>query len=128
MTCSPIKCKELTLKRVRTQMLSIRLLQIYHNKLQILGVKQCKELLILGVSFQEDSRFVDHVKGKLTKANKGLFVLRFLRKEGYSQLEIEHLFNAIVLPNLVYGLSEYGASEADFSTVQYFIDRLMLQT
>ena len=31
---------------------------------------------------QEDSRFVNHVKEKLTKANKGLNVLGSLCKEG----------------------------------------------
>ena len=74
--------------------------------------------------FQEDSRFVDNVKEKLTKANKGFYVLRSLRKEGCSQLEIDHLFKALVLPNLVYGLSAvYGASEAELSTVQCFLNR-----
>ena len=70
--------------------------------------------------FQEDSRFVDYVKEKLAKANKGLYILRSLRKKGYSQLEIDHLIKAIVLPNLVYGLSEYGASEANFCNCAMF--------
>ena len=45
-------------------------------------------------------------------------VLRSLRKEGYSQLEIDHLLKSIVLPNLVYGLSAYGAFEAQLSIGQ----------
>ena len=36
----------------------------------------------------------------------------------YSQFEIDHLFKAIVLPNLVYGLSTYGAFEAQLSIGQ----------
>ena len=72
--------------------------------------------------FQENSRFVKHVKEKLIKANKGLYVLRTLRKVGYRQREIDHLFKTLVLPKLVYGLSVYGASEAELTIVQGFLD------
>ena len=46
---------------------------------------------------------------KLIIANKCLFVLRSLRKEGFSQVEVDRLFSALVLPNFTYGLSVYGA-------------------
>ena len=73
--------------------------------------------------FQEDSRFVNHIKEMFTKANKGLHVLRSLCKEGYSQLGTDNLLKAIVLPDLVYGLSVYGASKAELSTVQCVLNR-----
>ena len=37
----------------------------------------------LGVTFQENCKYSEHVRAKLT--NKCLFVLRSLRKEGFSQ-------------------------------------------
>ena len=40
-----------------------------------------------------------------------------------SQEEVEHLFNAIVLPNFSYPLSVYGASDSDLSVIQNFLDR-----
>ena len=40
----------------------------------ILGIPQCKELSILGVTFQNDTRFSTHVHSKLVKANKLLHV------------------------------------------------------
>ena len=43
--------------------------------------------------------------------------------EGYSQLEIDNLFKAIVLSNLVHGLSVFGASKAEISTVQCVLNR-----
>lgn len=43
--------------------------------------------------------------------------------EGYSQLEIDNLFKAIVLPNLVHGLSVFGASKTELSTVQCVLNR-----
>ena len=57
------------------------------------------------------------------KANKSLRILRTLRKEGYNQSEIDLLFNPIVLPNINYALSVYAASDADLTSVQYFLDR-----
>lgn len=84
MTCNPIKCKELTFVKKCSNAVAV-----YPPTADI---PQCKKLQILGVYFQEDSRFVDHVKEKLTKANKGLYILKSLGKEGYSQLEIYHLF------------------------------------
>ena len=60
---------------------------------------------------------------KLIKANKCLFILRSLRKEGYSQAELDHLFSSIVLPSITYGLPVYGASEAELTAMHCFLDR-----
>ena len=57
------------------------------------------------------------VRNKLMKANKCLFILRSLRKEGYTQAEIDYLFQSLVTLNLSYGLSVYGAVNAQLSTV-----------
>ena len=75
------------------------------------------------MTFETNCRFSSHVKIKLIKANKCLHVLRCLRKEGYNQQELHHLFISLVLPHLIYGLSVYGASEAELTTVQAFLDR-----
>ena len=58
------------------------------------------------------------MRAKVIKANKSLFVLGSLRKEGMSQEEVDHLFNAIVLPNFSYALPVYGASDSDLSVIQ----------
>ena len=72
---------------------------------------------------QVSCRFDCHVHVKLIKANKCLFILRSLRKEGYSQAELDHLFSSIVLPSITYGLPVYGASEAELTAMQCFLDR-----
>ena len=46
-----------------------------------------------------------------------------LKKEGYSQEEIDLFFKAVVLSKLVYGLSVYGASTADLNIIQCILDR-----
>ena len=38
-------------------------------------------------------------------------ILRSLRKDGYTQVEIDHLFKAIVLPKITYALPVYGWSQ-----------------
>ena len=59
----------------------------------------------------------------MIKANKCLFVLRSLRKEGFSQGEVDHLFSALVLPNFTYGLPVYGAVDSDLTVIQNVLDR-----
>ena len=56
------------------------------------------------------------------KANKCLYILRTLRKEQYNQTEIDNFFRSLVLPNIIYVLSIYGASESDLRVVQRFLD------
>ena len=113
MTCNPSKCKELAFVKKGNA-------QIFER---VAGIPQVKEFVLLGVTFQSDTRFNIHVKNKLTKANKSLHVLRTLRREGYNQSEIDYLFNSIVLPNISYGLAVYGAAEAELTTIQCFLDR-----
>ena len=60
---------------------------------------------------------------KLVKANRCLHVLRSLRKEQYSQVEIDHSFKSLVLSNFLYYLSVYEASEPDLNIIQHFLDR-----
>ena len=63
----------------------------------VAGIPQVKDNVLLGVTFQSDTRFDIHAKNKLTKVNKSLDVLRKPRREGYNQKEIDYLVNSIVL-------------------------------
>ena len=111
--CNPSKCKELTIKKRGNR-------DLYSP---IGKIPSCKEVEILGITFQCDSKFSVHMKNKLIKANKSLHILRRLCKEGYSQSEIDLLLNTIVLPNINYALSVYAASESNLTPVQCFLDR-----
>ena len=111
MSCNPSKCKELVICKKGVDGGSFE---------PVAGIPKCDQLTILGITFETN---LVHVKIKLIKANKCLHVLRCLRKEGYNQQELHHLFISLVLPNLTYGLSVYGASEAELTTVQAFLDR-----
>ena len=94
MISNPSKCKEIIFRKKG----------FIQDIFQVNNIPQCMELPILGVMFQENFKYGEHVHAKLIKANKCLFVLRSLRKEGFSQVEVDRLFSALVLPNFTYGL------------------------
>ena len=114
MPCNLSKCKELVLKKKG---------QANHSPIAG-NIEQAEFLvLLLGVTFQANGRFTEHIKRKLFDANKCLYVLRSLRKEGYNQVEIGHLFQSLVLPKISYGLPVYAASVPELNTVQQFLHR-----
>ena len=78
-----------------------------------------KDLALLGLIFQGDSKSSSHAKIKLTKANKCLHALKTSGKEQYNQDEIDHMFKATALINVLYGLLVcYSASDSDLSLVK----------
>ena len=79
--------------------------------------------MYFGVTFQKNCRFSIRVKNKLAAVNKCLYILRTLRKEGYCQAELDKLFSTIVLPKLMCGISVYGSSPPELTTIQCFLDR-----
>ena len=85
----------------------------------------CNNITILGETFPHDCKFNIHVKNKLVKANKCLYVLRSLRKEGYKQIGIDLLFKTIVRPNFTYTLSVFGVPEPDLAPIQIFLEDLL---
>ena len=113
MICNTSKCKELVLRKKGFN----------ENIPSIYNIPQCKKLKILGVTFQENCKYREHVRSKLFKANKSLYILRTLRKEGLRQDELDYLFNSLVLPNFTYGLSVYGANDSELTNIQQFLDR-----
>ena len=113
MTCNPGKCKELIIR-----------MKGYNDQLDnVYNIPQCKELPILGTTFQDNLKFTSHVRGKLIKANKYLYVIGTLRAEGYSQCEIDYVFKTLVISTITFGLSVYSSSPAELSTLQRFFDR-----
>ena len=114
MNSNSTKCKELIMyKKGHTA-------EAYKS---IFGIPQTSTITILGLTFQPNCKFSTHLKEKLGKANKCLYVIRCLRKEGCSQAEVDVLFNSLVLPNITYALSVHGASESELTIAQQFLDR-----
>jgi len=87
------------------------------------SITQYSSISILGVTIQGNRKFSLHVEAKLHEVNECLLIIRSLRKEGYTQGKLDHLFNAIVLPKILYDLSVYAASASDLTAVQSFLKR-----
>ena len=111
--CNPEKCKELIISKK----------EFNEVILPLYNIPRCTSVVVLGMTFQENGKFSMHVKAKMLKANRSLYVIRKLRKEGISQPEIDKLFKSIVLSNFIYGISVYGASDSDLTVIQKFLDR-----
>ena len=90
---------------------------------KVQNIPQHLEQCILGVTFQENCRLSIHVKNKLAAANKCLYILRTLRKEGHCQAELHKLFSSLVLPKVMYGISVYGSSPPELINIKCFLDR-----
>ena len=113
MICNPSKCQEIIFRKKG----------FIQDIAQVNNIPQCTELPIVGVTFQENCKYSEHVRAKLIKANKCLFALRSLRKRGFSQGEVDHQFSALVLPNFTYSLPVYGAVHSDLKVIQNVLDR-----
>ena len=108
MLCNPSKCKELTFRKKESS-------GTRHQYAPINNIPQCDSLVLLGLTFQPNCKFSEHIRLKLIKANKCLHILRTLRKELFSQKKIDHLFKTLVLPILTY--------DSDLNVIQRFLDR-----
>ena len=89
------------------------------------NITQVSCLKVLGVTLQSNHRFNEHIKVKLQEANKCLYVIRCLRKEGYQQPDVDYVFRSTGLPKLTYGrgLPVYASSIPELTTVQNFLRR-----
>ena len=116
MLCNPSKCEELIFRKKESS-------GTRHQYAPINNIPQCDSLVLFGLTFQHNCKFSEHVRLKLTKANKCLHILRTLQKELFSQKEIDHLFKTLVLPILTYSIAVYGASHLDLNVIQRFLDR-----
>ena len=111
-SCNLEKCSELVLCK-----------KVAHDVDQLNNITQVSSLKVLGVTLQSNHRFNEHIKVKLQEANKCLYVIRCLRKEGYLQSDIGYVYRSMVLPKLTYGLPIYAASTPELTTVQKFLQR-----
>ena len=112
MACDPKKCNELILCK-----------KVAHDIDPVNNITQVSCLKVLGFTLQSNHRCNKHIKVKLQEANKCLYVIRFLRKEGHQQPDVDYVFRSFVLPKLTSGLPVYASSIPELTTVQNFPQR-----
>ena len=119
-TCLAILQSEKNVHNLSSEVLKATINSSQYNP--VFDIPRWSSLVLLGVTIQSDCKFRARVNLKLIEANKWLDVLRTLTKEQYSQADIDHLFTSLVLPNFIYGVPVYGASEPDLNVIQNFLD------
>ena len=112
MACNPKKCNELILCN-----------EVAHDIDRVNNITQVSCLKVLGVTLQSNHRFNEHIKVKLQEANKRLYLITCLRKEGYQQPDVDYVFRSIVLPKLTYTPPVYASSIPELTTIRNFLQR-----
>ena len=97
--------------------------KVAHDIDPVNNTTQVSCLKVLGFTLQSNHRCNEYIKVKMQEANKCLYVIRLLRKEGYQQPDVDYVFRSFVLPKLTYGLPVYASSIPDLTTVQNFLQR-----
>ena len=113
MKCNIDKCKEVSvIKRGCSRALRL-----------VRGIEQLKERTVLGLTLQDDCKYSAHVRSKIWEANKYLFIKRSLRKEGYTQTEVDKLFHSLIITKFMYALPVYATNQFDLNAIQHFLTR-----
>ena len=75
------------------------------------GIKRKSWLKLLGVTFQEDATNWDiHIDNMLSNASSRLYILRVCKTYGYSKVQLNNLFNSLVMSLFLYGIEVCGAA------------------
>ena len=78
MACNPKKGNELILCK-----------KVAHDIDPVSNITQVSCFKVLGFTLQSNHRCHEHIMVKLSRANKCLYVIRFLSKEGYQQPDVD---------------------------------------
>ena len=78
MACDPKKCNELILCK-----------KVAHDIDPVNNITQVSCFKVLGFTLQSNHIFNEQIMVKLQRAKKCLYVIRFLRKEGYQQPDVD---------------------------------------
>ena len=87
---NPTKCNELILCK-----------KVVHDIGPVNNITQVSCLKVLEVTLQSNHRSNEHIKVKLQEANKCLYVIRCLPKEGYQQPDVDYVFRSIIFTVLL---------------------------
>ena len=93
------------------------------NKLsppELPGLKRKSWLKPLGVTFHEDAtNWGIHIDNMLSKASSRMYILRVCKSYGYSKVQLNNLFNLLVISVFLYGIKVWGAAYQ-----QKYLDRI----
>ena len=85
------------------------------NPQPVLDIERKSWLKLLGIIFQENPCCWDlHVDKLIAKASSRLYILRVCKFYGYSQDQLNKLFDSLILSLLAYGLEVWGSASKKY--------------
>ena len=87
------------------------------------SVSCVSDLRILGIIFQKNALFTKHVKVLLSHLRALLYLLKDLHLRQVPTLEVNRLFEALILSRIRYGISVYGCDPGAIKKVDTFLEK-----
>ena len=84
------------------------------------------KLKILGITFTDKLSFEPHITKATKKASSQLFLLVKLKNPVYTKIELNHLYNQLVMPILLYGIQVWGGGGG--GAPQYLLDKIKAES
>ena len=81
------------------------------------------KIKLLGIVFQRNFLFTEHVKCLISHCKSLLYLLKDLRIHKASMQDLEKLFNAVILSRIRYGISVYGCDQRALQKVNCFLQK-----
>ena len=120
-----VENKELTINVTKSQHVRFCLnkIPICDCKDMVNDFKKVKCVKILGIYFQEDMKFSNHVTKLVNSLKRSLYVIRDLRLAQTTTENIDRVFEAIIISKIRYGISVYGSDMNSLKRIDHFLER-----
>lgn len=117
--------KKLTINNSKSH--TIRFCLNYHPSCSCLyntsKYKEVPNANILGIVFQNNCLFSNHVISLIAKLKRSLYVIRDLKLANTRGCDIDTVFNALIISRIRYGISVYGSDPQTISKLDAFLQK-----
>ena len=127
--CAQVQLKGLTLNREKTKQIRFCLNYNPDCKCTTLSetIGEVSELKILGLLFQSNCLFTQHVKRLLSHLRSLLYMFKDLRLKHTSSSEMNRLFDALIVSRIRYGISVYACDNNAMKKIDAFLEKCFLK-
>ena len=87
------------------------------------SIHEVTQLKILGVTFQHNGLFTNHVKKLLAHVRSLLYMIKDLHHHQMPLNEVNRLFESIILSRIRYAISVYGCDDAALRKIDTFLQK-----
>ena len=90
-------------------------------------IGEVSELKILGLLFQTNCLFTQHAKRIVSHLRSLLYLFKDLRLKQTSNIEINRLFDALIVSRIRYGISVYACDKNALKKIDAFLEKCFLK-